>query len=117
MGCDTYLIRKQNLPCSESRSYIYKETILWDGDGMEIADYLTNYELRWCVEPDELLEEVQTLLSQKKLGSEDEYNRTPLTLLSEVLSKEQKTTRCVGEVNGVPCYESNGMEYELQLSY
>tara|TARA_B100000674_G_scaffold26799_1_gene18712 strand:- start:46 stop:399 length:354 start_codon:yes stop_codon:yes gene_type:complete len=117
MGCDTYLIRKQNLPCSETRSYIYKETILWDGDGSEIADYLTDYELRRCVEPDELLEEVQNLLSQETLGSEDEYNRTSLTLLSEVLSKEPKTKRYLGEKNGIPCYESNGMEYELQLSY
>ena len=117
MGCNTYLIRKQNLPCPESCSYIYKETILWDGGGIKIADYLTDYEPRRCVEPDELLEEVQALLSQKTLGSEDEYNRIALTLLSEVLSKEPKTTRYVGEVNGVPCYESNGMEYELQLSY
>ena len=97
MGCDTYLIRKQNLPCSEPRTYIWKETILWDGDGTEIADYLTDYELRRYVEPDDLLEEVQKLLSQETLGSEDEYNRTALTLLSEVLSKEPKTRRYVGE--------------------
>ena len=117
MGCDTVFVRKQNLPCSEPRSYIYKETILWDGDGTEIAVYLTDFELRRWVEPDELLEEVQALLSRKTLGSEDEYNRVSLTLLSEVLSKELKTTQYVGEVNGVPCYESNGMEYELLVSY
>ena len=35
--------------------------------GHELADYLTDYELRrWVEEPEELLEEVQGLLSQEK---------------------------------------------------
>ena len=34
---------------------------------------------------------------QETLGSEDEYNRTAATLLSEVLSKEPKTRQYVGE--------------------
>ena len=50
MGCDTIFVRKQDLPCSEPRTYIYKETILWDGRGHELADYLTDYELRRWVE-------------------------------------------------------------------
>ena len=105
MGCDTYLIRKQNLPCSEPRTYIWKETILWDGGGTEIADYLTDYELRrWVEEPEELLEEVQGLLSQEKLGSDNDWNKEQLSLLSEVLSKEIKT-------NG------RDMDYELLVSY
>ena len=105
MGCDTYLIRKQNLPCSEPRTYIYKETILWDGRGHELADYLTDCELRrWVEEPEELLEEVQGLLSQEKLGSDNYWNKEQLSLLSEVLSKEIKT-------NG------RDMDYELLVSY
>ena len=102
MGCDTYLIRKQNLPCTEPRTYVWKETILWDGRGTEIADYLTDYELRRCIEPDELLGEVQELLSQEELGSGDEWIREQLTLLTEVLKKEE---------------EDSELEYELQLSY
>ena len=102
MGCDTYLIRKQNLPCSEPRTCIWKETILWDGGGTEIADYLTDYELRRCVEPDELLEEVQELLSQEKLGSHNDWNKEQLSLLAEVLETIQ---------------EESESEYELQLSY
>ena len=105
MGCDTYLIQRQNLPCSEPRTYIYKETILWDGRGHELADYLTDYELRrWVEEPEELLEEVQGLLSQEKLGSDNDWNKEQLSLLSEVLSKEIKT-------NG------RDMDYELLVSY
>ncbi len=102
MGCDTYLIRKQNLPCTEPRTYVWKETILWDGRGTEIADYLTDYELRRYIEPDELLGEVQELLSQEELGSGDEWIREQLTLLTEVLKKEE---------------EDSELEYELQLSY
>ena len=75
MGCDTYLIRKQNLPCSEPRTYICKETILWDGRGSEIADYLTDCELRRCAEPSELLGEVQGLLNREKLGSYNDRNK------------------------------------------
>lgn len=118
MGCDTIFVRKKNLPCSKPGSYIYKETVLWEGYGHELAYYLTDYELRrWVDEPEELLEEVQGLLSQEDLGYEDEYYREALTLLADVLSKEIKTQRHVGEENGVPCYESNGMEYELLVSY
>ena len=72
MDCDTYLIRKQNLPCSEPRTCNLKEAILWDGDGSEIADYLTDCELRRCVEPDELLGEVQGLLNREKLGPDND---------------------------------------------
>ena len=105
MGCTTVFVRKQNLPYSEPRSYIYKETILWDGRGHELADYLTDYELRrWVEEPEELLEEVQGLLSQEKLGSDNDWNKEQLSLLSEVLSKETKT-------NG------RDMNYELLVSY
>ena len=102
MGCDTYLIRKQNLPCSEPRTYICKETILWDGDGTEIADYLTDYELRRCVEPNLLLGEVQGLLSQETLGSDNDWNKEQLSLLTEVLETVQ---------------DDSESEYELQLSY
>ena len=56
-GCDTYLIRKQNLPCSEPRTCNRKETMLGDGDGSEIANYLNDCELRRCVELNELLGE------------------------------------------------------------
>ena len=105
MGCDTIFARKQDLPCSEPRSYIYKETILWAGRGHELADYLTDYEDRRRVEePEELLEEVEKLLSQEKLGSDNDWNKEQLSLLSEVLSKEIKT-------NG------RDMDYELLLSY
>ena len=105
MGCDTIFVRKQDLPCSESRTYIYKETILWDGRGHELADYLTDYALRrWVEEPEELLEEVQGLLSQEELGSDNDWNKEQLSLLAEVLSKEIKT-------NG------RGMDYELLVSY
>ena len=118
MGCDTIFVRKQDLPCSEPRSYIYKETILWAGRGTEIADYLTDYEDRRRIEePEELLEEVQGLLSQETLGSDHYWNKEQLSSLYEVLSKEPKTKRYVGEEKGVPCYESNGMEYELLVSY
>ena len=105
MGCDTIFVRKQDLPCSEPRSYIYKETILWAGRGTEIADYLTDYEDRRRVEePEELLEEVQGLLSQEKLGADNDWNKEQLSLLSEVLSKEIKT-------NG------RDIDYELLVSY
>ena len=105
MGCDTVFVRKQDLPCSEPRSYIYKETILWAGRGHELAVYLTDYELRrWVEEPEELLEEVQGLLSQEKLGSDNDWNKEQLSLLAEVLSKEIKT-------NG------RDMDYELLVSY
>ena len=93
------------------------QLILWDGDGSEIAYYLTDCELRRCVEPNELLGEVQGLLRREKLGSDNDWNKEQLSLLSEVLSKEPMTKRYVGEENGVPCYESNGMEYELLVSY
>ena len=76
MGCDTIFVRKQDLPCSEPRTYIYKETILWDGRGHELADYLTDYELRrWVEEPQELLEEVEKLLSQETLGSDNDLEQ------------------------------------------
>ena len=105
MGCDTIFARKQDLPCSKPRSYIYKETILWDGRGHELADYLTDHELRrWVEEPEELLEEVQGLLSQEKLGSDNDWNKEQLSLLAEVLSKEIKT-------NG------RDIDYELLVSY
>ena len=105
MGSDTIFVRKQDLPCAEPRSYIYKETILWDGRGHELADYLTDYELRrWVEEPEELLEEVHGHLSQEKLGSDNDWNKEQLSLLSEVLSKEIKT-------NG------RDMDYELLVSY
>ena len=105
MGCDTIFVRKQDLPCSEPRTYIYKETILWDGRGHELADYLTDYELRrWVEELKELLEEVQGLMSQEKLDSDNDWNKEQLSLLSEVLSKEIKT-------NG------RDMDYELLVSY
>ena len=104
MGCDTIFVRKQDLPCSEPRSYIYKETILWDGRGHELADYLTDHEDRRRIEkPEELLEEAQGLLSQEKLGSDNDWNKEQLSLLSEVLSKEIKT-------NG------RDMDYELLVS-
>ena len=77
----------------------------WDGRGYELADYLTDYELRRRVEePDELLEEVQGLLSQEKLGSDNDWNKEQLSLLSEVLSKEIK----------INCRD---MDYELLVSY
>ena len=102
MGCDTYFIRKQNLPCSGPRTYIWKETILWDGRGSEIADYLTDCELRRCVESDELLGEVQGLFSREKLGSDNAWNKEQLSLLNEVLETVQ---------------DDSESEYELQLSY
>ena len=97
MGWGNIFIRKQNFPCSEPRPFIHKETILWEGYGHELADYLTTYKLRRRVEePEEILEEVQGLLSQEDLGYEDEWIRKALTLLSEVLSKEPKSKRYVG---------------------
>ena len=102
MGCDTYLIRNQNLTCSEPRTYIWKETILWDGRRSEIADYLTDCELHRCVKPDELLGEFQGLLSREKLGSDNDWNKEQLSLLSEVLETVQ---------------DDSESEYELQLSY
>ena len=104
MGCDTYLIRKQNLLRSEPRTYIWKETILWDGRGSDIADFLTDCELRRCVEPDELLGEVQGLLNPEKLFCDHAWNKEQLSLLAEVLFKEIKT-------NG------RDMDYELLVSY
>ena len=99
----TLFLSKQDLPCSEPRSYIYKETILWAGRGHELADYLTDYELRrWVEEPEELLEEVQGLLSQMKLGSDNDWNKEQLSLLTEVLETVQ---------------DDSESEYELQLSY
>ena len=71
-------------------------------EGSEIADYLTDYELRRCVEPDELLGENQGLLSREKLGSDNDWNKEQLSLLSEVLETVQ---------------DYSESEYELQLSY
>ena len=102
MGCGTYLIRKQNLPRSEQRIYIWKETILWDGRGSEIADYLTDCELRRFVEPNELLGEVQGLLNRDKLVSDNDWNKQQLSLLTEVLETVQ---------------DDSESGYELQLSY
>mgnify|MGYP001352199072 CR=1 FL=1 len=102
IACDTYLFRKQNLPCSEPRTYIWKETILWDGRGSEIADYLTDCELRRCVEPNELLGEVQGLLNREKLGSDNDWNKEQLSLLTEVLETVQ---------------DDSESEHEPQLSY
>jgi len=102
MGCDTFLIQKQNPSCSDPRTYIWKETILWDGGGSEIADYLTACEPRRCVEPNELLGEVQGLLSQETLDSDNDWNKTQLSVLSEVLETVQ---------------DDSESEYELQLSY
>ena len=84
LSCDTYLILKQNLSCSDPRTFIWKETILWDGKGSEIAYYLSDYELRRCVESNELLGEVQGLLNREKLGSDNDWNKEQLSLLSEV---------------------------------
>ena len=81
---------------------IRKGAILWDGGGTKIADYLTDYELRRCVEPIELLGEVQGLLNREKLGSDNEWNKEQLSLLSEVLETVQ---------------DDSESEYELQLSY
>ena len=102
MGYDTYLIRKKDLPCSEPRTYIWKETILWDGGRTEIADYLTDCELRRCVESNELLGEVHGLLNREKLGSDNDWNKEQLSLLTEVLETVQ---------------DDSESEYELQLSY
>ena len=101
MGSKTYLIRKQNLPCSEPRTCNRKETILQDGDGSEIADYLTDCELLRCVEPNELPGEVQELLGREKLGSDNYWNRATI-LLNEELETVQ---------------DDRESEYELQLSY
>ena len=102
-GLRHYFARKQDPPCFEPRSYIYKEPILWDGRGHELADYLTDYELRrWVEEPEELLEEVQGLLSQEKLGSDNDWNKEQLSPLYEVLQTVQ---------------DDSESEYELQLSY
>ena len=102
MGCDTIFVRKQDLPCSEPRSYIYKETILWAGRGHELADYLTDYEDRRWVEPVDLFEEVEKLLSQETLGSDNDWNKEQLSSLYEVLQTVQ---------------DDSESEYELQLSY
>ena len=104
MGAHTYFIRKQNLPCEEPNTYIIKETYLWGGDGIYLGDLLTDLDPSRCVvDRDELMDWIQELLSEEKLGSDDEYNRKTLTLLAEVLSKEPKFTMS----------ESNGMEYVL----
>ena len=89
-------------PCSDPRTYIWRETIFWDGGGTEIADYLTDYELLRCVEPDELLGEVQKLLSQETLGSDNDWKKEQLSLLIEVLETSQ---------------DERESEYALQLSY
>ena len=102
MGSDTYLIWKQNLAFSEPGTCIWKETILWVRGGSEIADYLTDCELRRCVEPNELLGEVQGLLNREKLGSDNDWNKEQLSLLTEVLETVQ---------------DDSESEYELQLSY
>ena len=96
------MIRKQNLPCPEPRIYAWKEAILWDGRGSEIADYLTDCELRLCIEPNELLEEVRGLLNREKLSSENDWNKEQLSFLPEVLETVQGDSES---------------EYELQLSY
>ena len=100
MGCDTYLIREQISLLATKNLYL-EETIFWDGSGSKIADYLTDCELRHCVEPSELLGEVQGLLSREKPDSDNDWNMEQLSLLSEVLTTFQ---------------DDSESKYELQLS-
>ena len=101
MGCDIYMIRRSKSPCSQPRTYIWKKTIFWDGSESKIADYLTDCELRHCVESSELLGEVQGLLSREKPDSDNDWNMEQLSLLSEVLTTFQ---------------DDSESKYELQLS-
>ena len=41
MDYNIFLIQKQDVPCVESKTFMYKEAILWNGIASNVPDYLS----------------------------------------------------------------------------